>query len=44
MTWHTSTTTSDKLDQLILEILRQGGTIGSCQRCAAGLLLTWFTL
>jgi hypothetical protein len=43
MTWHTSTTTRDKLDALISEIRRGGGTIASCQRCATGLLVTWFT-
>lgn len=44
MTWHTSTTTRDKLDALIREIRGQGGTIASCQRCTAGLQITWFTL
>lgn len=44
MTWHSSTTTHDKLEALIAEIRRGGGTIASCQRCAAGLLITWFTL
>jgi hypothetical protein len=43
MTWHTSTTTRDGLDGLISHIRHHGGTVASCQRCAAGLLITWFT-
>lgn len=44
MTWHTTTTTRDHLQLLIAEIRHQGGTIASCRRCTAGLLVTWFTL
>jgi len=44
MTWHTTTTTRDLLDALISDIRDQGGTIASCQRCSAGLQITWFTL
>ena len=44
MTWHTSTTTRDKLAALITEIRRRGGTVASCQRCTSGLLVTWFTV
>jgi hypothetical protein len=44
MTWHTSTTTRDKLAALVADIRLQGGTVASCQRCAAGLVVTWFTL
>ncbi len=44
MTWHTSTTTRDDLQQLITHIRHCGGTVASCQRCAEGLLVTWFTL
>lgn len=44
MTWHSSITSRDKLEALIAEIRQTGGTIASCQRCTAGLLVTWFTL
>lgn len=44
MTWHTSTTTRDRLERLIKDIRENGGTIASCQRCTTGLLVTWFTL
>lgn len=44
MTWHTSTTTRELLEQVVRDIRRQGGTVASCQRCAAGLQVTWFTL
>lgn len=44
MTWHRSETTRDKLDALISDIRRRGGTIAGCQRCAGGVLVTWFTL
>ena len=44
MNWHTSTTTSERLGQLISEIRHQGGTIFSCQRSAVGLVVTWFTV
>lgn len=44
MAWHTSTTTRDRLDGLIADIRRQGGTVASCQQCSEGLLITWFTL
>ena len=44
MTWHTSTTTSENLSQLIREIRQQGGIIASCLRFTTGLTVTWFTL
>lgn len=44
MTWQTTRTTTAELDDLIAAIRRRGGTIASCQRCDAGLLVTWFTL
>jgi len=44
MTWHTSTTSRDGLAALVTTIRRQGGCVSSCQRCAAGILVTWFTL
>lgn len=44
MTWQTTRTTKDGLDDLIAAIRRRGGTIASCQRCDEGLLVTWFTL
>lgn len=44
MTWHRSTTTRAELEKLIRDIRHRGGTVASCQRCTAGLLVTWFTL
>ena len=44
MTWHTTTTTRHGLASLIAHIRHQGGTVASCQHCAAGLRVTWFTL
>lgn len=44
MTWQTTETTGDKLDAVIAEIRRRGGTIAGCQKCDGGLLVTWFTL
>lgn len=43
MTWHTATTTRDELTGLISEIRHHGGTVASCQHCASGVLVTWFT-
>lgn len=44
MEWQTTKTTRDKLDALIAEIRRRGGTIASCHRCDSGVLVTWFRL
>lgn len=43
MTWHSSTIPRAHLDRLLSEIRHQGGVIASCQRCQAGMLVTWFT-
>ncbi|WP_275890209.1 hypothetical protein [Nocardioides faecalis] len=42
MHWHTSTIEQDRLQHLIQRIRAEGGTVGSCQRCSEGLLVTWF--
>ncbi|WP_275890243.1 hypothetical protein [Nocardioides faecalis] len=44
MSWHTTTVPREGLARLIADIRRQGGTVGSCRRCPAGLLVTWFKL
>ncbi|HWU22126.1 MAG TPA: hypothetical protein VN088_11415 [Nocardioides sp.] len=44
MTWHTSNTTPARLEKLIADIRRQGGTVASCYRGTTDLVVTWFTL